>query len=664
MSDRLRPARTEVLAVDVGGTFTDVLLVRGRSVVRAEKVVTDVRRPEQALQRWEPEQAHRRPPDWVHATTLATNALLGQSNLPLPRVALVTTAGFRDVIEIGRQNRPSLYDLSFVRPVPLIARQRRFEVRERTDAVGRRTLPLRPRELAGLGRALRSCHAESVAVGFLHSYLNDRNERLAGRYLRGKFPFVSLSSEVAPEPREFERFSTVAVNATLLPILSEYAGRLERAHERRGGTALAWMSSAGGLVTSREVRKKPVVALESGPAAGVIAAAALSRRLGLSRTISFDMGGTTAKAGTVVDGRVQSVPELEVGGRTHHGRPARGTGYPVRFPFLDLAEVSAGGGTIITRDRSGGLAIGPTSAGASPGPACYGRGGRRATLTDASLVLGWIGASMLGGRMPLNAAAATRALSVLGVPVAVAESALRLAELEMARAIRLVTVERGLDPARFVLLAFGGAGPQHAALVAEELGIRRVVVPPRPGLFSALGLLYADWRFEARRTFPKELRSACESLRRELRAGRPGWRTEFTADCRYRGQGSELTVPFRVPDEESVHASFRRLHRSTFGFTLDRTVEVVTLHAFAMKNRSKPHLPAAGGTGRASGRRRAVLGGRRWTIRTLDRATLDRRAQVEGPAVIEEFDSTTLIPPAWVARLGPAGELELQGPVR
>lgn len=637
-----------------------MFVVRGPRIVQADKVVTDVQYPERAVRGVLRGRDPAVRSSWVHATTLATNALLGQSNLSLPRVAFVTTEGFRDVIEIGRQNRPSLYDLNFQRPTPLVSHRLRLELRERTDAKGRRTKPVRSQDLKALHRDLARHRADAVAVGFLHSYLNAQNERVVGRQLRRWFPFVSLSSDVAREPREFERFSTTVVNAALLPILSRYASRLERRHGVRAGPSISWMSSGGGLVTSREVRKRPVVVLESGPAAGVIAAAELSRRLRLDRAISFDMGGTTAKAGTVVDGRVQTVPELEVGGRSHHGRPARGSGYPVRFPFVDLAEVSAGGGTIIDRDRSGSLVVGPVSAGATPGPACYGRGGTRPTLTDASLVLGWIGDAMLAGSMHLDTDAAVQALAALGPPAEVSEGALRLAGLEMARAIRLVTVERGLDPTGFSLVAFGGAGPQHAALLAEELGIQRVVIPPRPGLFSALGLLYADWRYESRRAFPRDLRSACRALTHELGADRKSWRCDFTADCRYVGQGSELTIPVTRPTRWNVDAAFRRLHQATFGFTLDRPVEIVTLHAFATKARPKPHFPSAGSAGPPRGLRQAVLRGRRRTIETWDRTRLARRARVDGPAAIEEYDSTTLVPPGWVARLGNLGELHLE----
>jgi N-methylhydantoinase A len=503
-----------IVAVDIGGTFTDFVYVRGDGSLGFYKVLSTPRSPEVAV--LEGLRVLGGASFVVHATTIATNALRGQVGLELPRVALVTTRGFRDVVEIGRQNRPRLYDPFFEKPRPLVPRDFRFEVDERVDFRGSILRPLDVRELESLGSRLGALGVESAAMVFLHSYANPVHEVLAEGVLSRYVGYVSPSYKVAPEPREYERTSTTVVNATLMPIVSGYLERLIKGLRELGVMELSIMSSSGGLVTVEEAMVRPVQIVESGPAAGVIATAELSRMLGTPRAIGFDMGGTTAKAGTVVDFEVEVTSEYEVGGEAHHGRIVKGSGYPVRFPFVDLAEVSAGGGSIIWRDEVGALRVGPISAGADPGPVCYGRGGVRPTITDANLALGRIGDYMLGGAMKLDRSASIKALQALGDPEVVAWEAISIANLEMARAIRLVTVERGLDPADFTLVAFGGAGPQHAVEIAEELGVRSVVVPPHPGLFSALGLLLADWRFEARVAYPVDLEEAYLKLEGEL----------------------------------------------------------------------------------------------------------------------------------------------------
>jgi N-methylhydantoinase A len=601
----------------------------------------------------------------VHATTIATNALRGQVGLELPRVALVTTRGFRDVIEIGRQNRPRLYDPFFEKPRPLVPRDLRFEVDERVDFRGSILKPLDVRELESLGSRLRALGVESVAIVFLHSYANPVHEVLAEKVLSKYVRYVSPSYRVAPEPREYERTSTTVVNATLMPIVSGYLERLSSGLRELGVTGLSIMSSSGGLITVEEAMARPVQIIESGPAAGVIATAELSRMLGIPRAISFDMGGTTAKAGTVVDFEVEVTSEYEVGGEAHHGRIVKGSGYPIRFPFVDLAEVSAGGGSIIWRDEAGALRVGPISAGADPGPACYGRGGVRPTITDANLVLGRIGDYMLGGAMKLDRGASIKALQALGDPEVVAWEAISIANLEMARAIRLVTVERGLDPADFTLVAFGGAGPQHAVEIAEELGVRSVVVPPHPGLFSALGLLLADWRFEARVAYPVDLEGAYLKLEGELleRLGRVDYFVRY-ADVRYEGQGWELTVPVGRPARlDDVRRAFEEKHLATYGFTLeDRGVEVVVARVFAVIRRVKPSLPKPRALGEPRVRVvRKVYFKDGWVNTPVYwRDDLPVGYKIEGPAIVEEYDSTTVIPPGWVAVVGGHGELRIE----
>ncbi|MGC8983411.1 MAG: hydantoinase/oxoprolinase family protein [Desulfurococcaceae archaeon] len=657
-----------VVSVDVGGTFTDVVVLREDGLLYFFKVPSTPREPEKAvagvLKRLEGLEVT----EVLHATTIATNALLGQVGLELPKVALVTTKGFRDVVEIGRQNRPRLYDLFFEKPRQLVPRSLRFEVDERVDAWGRVLREPSEEELERVARAVAEAGAVSAAVSFLHSYANPSNEKKAKAVLEKHVEYVSASHEVAPEPREYERTSTTVVNAALMPIVARYVRALRKVLGELGAPRLLIMSSSGGLVDEQEAAARPVQLVESGPAAGVVAAAELAKAIGEPRVISFDMGGTTAKAGTVVDYEVGVTTEYEVGGRVHHGRVVKGSGYPVRFPFIDLAEVSAGGGTIIWRDEAGALRVGPLSAGAEPGPACYGRGGAEPTVTDANLYLGRIPDVLAGGALVLSKKLAEESLKKLGDPEEVAVEALRLVNLEMARAIRLVTVERGLDPAEFALVAFGGAGPQHAAEVAVELGVKKVVVPPEPGNFSALGLLLADWKLEARSSYPRDLEAGYQELEKRVveKMGHVDYFARF-ADVRYRGQGWELTVPVPRPATiEDVKKAFAERHLKAYGFTLSEEVEVVTIRVFGVRKRPidigilAKHAAKAGEkpVPRAS-RRAYVLG--EWVAASIyHRSSLGPGQVVEGPAIVEEPSSTTLIPQGWVARVGRYGELHLE----
>ncbi|MCU7788685.1 hydantoinase/oxoprolinase family protein [Pyrobaculum sp. 3827-6] len=645
-----------IVAVDVGGTFTDFVAVDEEGRLLAYKILSTPRKPEQAVV----DGLSRLPKveEVLHASTIGTNALLGQMGLELPKVALFTTKGFRDVIEIGRQNRPRLYDLYFDKPRPIVPRELRFEVDERTLANGTVLKEVDPGEVEQYAKKAVESGVVSVAVSFLHSYINPSNEARAGEVLRRFFRYVSLSSEVAPEPREYERTSTAVVNAALMPLVGRYLEELGRYAESRGGR-LYVMSSSGGLVTAGEAARKPVHLIESGPAGGVVAAAEFAKILGLPRVISFDMGGTTAKAGTVVNSEPSITTEYEVGGEAHHGRLVKGSGYPVRFPLIDLAEVSAGGGTIIWRDEGGALRVGPVSAGAEPGPVCYGRGGAEPTITDANVVLGRV-AQLLGGEMKLDADAAYKSFRRLGDPVEVAWSAVQLANLEMARAVRLVTVERGLDPSEFALFAFGGAGPQHAAELAEELGVKTVVIPPEPGVFTALGMLFADSKFEARASYPRDLEEAYRRLEESLSPVGPTYYVRL-ADVRYQGQGWELVVPVGRPASlEEVRRAFEEKHLATYGFKLDRPIEVVTVRVFAVVARKRPRLREPEATGEPKPTHRRVYFGEWVEAPVYKREELPRGFKTEGPAVIEERHSATVVPPKWRVEVGPLGSLVLR----
>ncbi|ADN49956.1 hydantoinase/oxoprolinase family protein [Vulcanisaeta distributa] len=650
-----------IVAVDVGGTFTDFVVLRDDGTIYSIKVLSTPRSPEVAV--LEGLRKIREPiSEVLHATTIGTNTLLGQVGLEIPRVALFTTKGFRDIIEIGRQNRPRLYDLFFDKPRPLVPRELRFEVDERVMADGTVAKSVDPREVEEYAVRAKSMGVVSVAVSYLHSYINPSNEEITDGVLRRYFKYVSLSSRVAPEPREYERTSTTVVNAVLMPIVSEYIARFSEGLKELGIGRFYIMSSAGGLIDANEAVERPVQLIESGPAAGAVAAAEFSKLIGVENVIGFDMGGTTAKASSILKHEPEVTTEYEVGGEVHHGRLVKGSGYPVRFPFIDLAEVSSGGGTIIWRDDAGALRVGPISAGADPGPICYGRGGKEPTLTDANVALGRIGEYLLGGEMRLDRDAAVKGLSRLGDSINVALEAIRLAVVEMARAVRLVTVERGLDPRDFALMAFGGAGPQFAPYIAEELSINSVIVPPEPGAFSALGLLMADERFEARSSFPKDLEDGFKRLEDELlsRLGRVDYFLRY-ADVRYVGQGWELTIPIGRPASmDDVERVFNDRHYATYGFRLNKPIEVVTIRVFAVITRVKPRFRAPRAEGEAKPRsfRRVFFDD--WVETPIYwREDIPMNQVIEGPAVIEEYGSTILIPPRWRATVGMYGEVRM-----
>lgn len=676
------------IGVDVGGTFTDLVAVpeEGGALVPV-KVPSTPRSPGDgvldALGRLfagRPGRASY----LVHASTIGTNVFLGQIGLDLPRAALLTTEGFRDVLEIGRQRRAELYNLFYERPRPLIERRLRIDVPERVDAAGRVVRALdEERVRAAAGRLLGE-RVEVVAVVFLHSYANPAHERRAREVLEAALPGVMVvtSHEIDPEYREYERASTTVVSALLSPVVSRYlrglAGRLPR---EAAAAPLYAMQSSGGITTIEGAAARPGTIIESGPAAGVVGAAALAGRLGYGRVLSFDMGGTTAKAGAVIDGRPQVVTEYEVGGQVHAGRIVRGSGYPVRAPFIDLAEVSAGGGTVAWVEGSA-LRCGPLSAGADPGPACYGRGGDRPTVTDAHLLLGWFSPEgLLGGRMRLSYEAAARAVDAVAGPlgldrVAASAGIVEIVNAQMARALRIVSLERGYDPREMVMVAFGGAGPMHAAALADDLGVPEVVVPRHPGLFSAVGLLAADLRADR-----------VESVMRPLEAVEPGWLAERFRrldadaqaavrdgdgrrqivvqrglDLRYVGQSYELTVPAGADLAQAAEA-FRARHADIYGYAPAREpIEVVSARVTAFG--IMPPLPLWEGPQApprraAPRRRRAHVGGRWAEVPVWSRDQLPSGQEVPGPAIVEEDDATTVVPPGWRVAAAAAGTLRL-----
>jgi N-methylhydantoinase A len=691
------------VGIDIGGTFTDAALVDGETgQVRVVKVLTTPDDPAKgfmsSLERGLAEcgATGRDVAAVVHATTVATNAIIEGKTA---RVGMLVTRGFRDILEIGRQIRSRLYDVHLQKPAPLVPRRWSLEVSERLDAEGRVLEPLDLHEVRAAVRRLRDEDVEAVVICFLHSYLNPAHERAAAAVVREEMPgaWLSVSSEVCPEFREYLRGSTAAVNAAVMPIVSRYVDALESRLAVLGATAPFYvMASSGGVMTSASAKERPVYMVESGPAAGVIAAGAVAAPYGHRNVMSFDMGGTTAKVGLIQDGRLRLSTEMEVGAQavTPLGE-GRGGGYPVRTPVIDLVEVGAGGGSEAWIDAGGALRVGPRSAGARPGPACYGLGGATPTITDANLALGRLNPSFfLGGEMTLDAGAAHRAIAGRVAapldldPLAAASGIVEIANAHMIGAMRLVSVQRGYDPRDFVLVAFGGAGPLHANALARELGIPTVLVPPSPGIASAVGMLVTDIRHEfvaTRRLRLDALAPAAleelfadfvaEGERRLARDGVPpaDRRMLRSADLRYHGQSFELsvTVPpgaLSAADIERLRAEFHAAHERAYGYAApEDPVELVNVRLAAVGITPKPRrppLPEGGrdATAAIKGHRDvwfAETGGWRPTL-VVDRAKLLRGNVIAGPAIIEEPDASTLVHPGWTATVDEHGNLVLR----
>ncbi len=675
------------LGIDVGGTFTDLVGFEEESgALWSLKVSTTPHDPSlaivDAVRRFR--QQHAEPIRLlVHASTIGTNLFLGQTHLRLPKAALLTTEGFRDVLEIGRQRRAELYNLFYERPRPLIPRRFRYGVKERLNAQGNVVTPLDDAQVTAIASELRREGIETVAVCYLHSYRNPVHEERTRALLRERLgeTVIVLSSEVDPHYREYERTSTTVVNALLVPVLSRYLQRLEGDLRRLGVEAPFYvMQSSGGMTTLADASALPVAVIESGPAAGVVGAAYLGLTLGLGDLLSFDMGGTTAKAGAVVGGTTQVVNEYEVGGKVHAGRIVKGSGYPARFPFIDLAEVSAGGGTIAWVE-GGALRVGPTSAGADPGPASYGRGSIEPTVTDCNLILGRLSArGLLDGTIPLDVDEARKAVGRVADPVGLgvvetADGVLRVVHTQMVRALRLVSLERGYDPRRMALVAFGGAGSMHGAFLAEELGMSEVLVPPAPGLFSALGLLVADLRQDAIRAILEPASAvdqqdldrafgemAADLLRALTEGGVPPEAVvmEHLLELRYQGQSYELTV-YGDRVEAAVRA-FHDRHREVYGYMAPgEPVEVVTARTVAYGRLARPGIaavPAAAGSPDPLEVRDVFFDGWRATP-VYRREKLGAGQMMTGPAIIEQYDATTVVPPGWRALVEATGILRL-----
>jgi N-methylhydantoinase A len=681
------------IGVDVGGTFTDGLVLNEATGRIAQvKVLSTPDDPSKAfldavsrllktIDIGEDSVSHV-----VHGTTVATNAVLQQQ---LSDTVLVTTKGFRDLLEIARQVRPDAYDVFAEKPKRLVPRDLCFEVNERVAADGTIITPLDDDSLQRLIDELQVVKPTSIAVCLLHGYRNPGHERCVGQALAAAFPdaAVSLSSDLSSEFREYPRACTTIINAGLIPIVSGYLDRIDRALRRKGavGSRLV-MQSNGGTADFTQSGRRPVFLIESGPAAGVVGAAHIARTLDYPNVISFDMGGTTAKAGLVQHATPQQVQEFEIGvteNRSRNWFPGA-SGYPILTPAVDLVEIGTGGGSIAWVDNGGRLRVGPQSAGADPGPACYGKQSEIATITDANLLLGRLNPNyFLGGEMRLDIAASRAALSRLAAqidldPVATAAGIIRIADTAMSHALRVVSVQRGYEPGEFKLVAFGGAGPLHAVALAVEVGIPEVVIPPRPGLASAFGLLVADIRHDFSRTLVcrvedadvTELSAAFRGLEEKARSvlaeeNIPADRVRLarSADLRYVGQSYYLTIPIEgLLDRAALAAArekFDELHRATYGYAeLKEPCELVNLRIAAVGAIEKPVVVGGVAADAVEGKRQVYFADIGFVdCKVIRRAGLVLSRRVEGPAVIEESDSTTLIPPGWSAIAKSGGEL-------
>lgn len=653
------------LAIDIGGTFTDLAAVdrRDGSLILS-KVATTPSRLQQgvlsALERSELDSGDVGA--FVHGSTVVINAVTERRGAP---TALVTTEGFRDVLEIGRANRPDLYNLSYRKPEPFVPRRLRFEVRERISHTGDVLVPLDESGVGSVAERLRALGVEAVAICFLYAWMNHEHERRTAEVLSKHLPHVEIvaSHQVSAQWREYERTSTTVLSAYVKPTVASYLNDLRSGLRDAGVDApLYAMRSSGGVSSFERAVEAPITLLESGPVAGVTAAAELGRRLGVHDVLSLDIGGTTAKTSAIRGGRV-SVETL------HHVEwTPTSAGYPIQTPVVEIVEIGAGGGSIAWVDEAGGLHVGPRSAGAEPGPACYGRGGEEPTLTDANLVAGRLDPEyFLGGAMQLDVDAAQRSLSRLGERMGMdaataARGVLRYVVAQMSRALRLVTLRRGHDPRDFMFVAFGGAGPLHAALLARELGVARTVIPPAPGHFSALGMLLGDVLADAVRTHVGPLEPATiqplfheleTEAEAELEREAGERRAERFARLRYVGQEHTLEVPLGGGPIDGEHLArlreaFDAASEETYAFRLPTAVELVEARVSVSAARAEPVEWSTAPTPAPELRARDVDldqhgGVQRASV--VERRSLDAGDRLAGPCIVEEPATTALVLP-------------------
>ncbi len=678
------------LGVDIGGTFTDIVLLGEDGALHNKKILSTPDDYSRAIEEGVRELldttgiAPSEIGEVAHGTTVATNAIIERKGV---KVALITTEGFRDVLEIARFRAPRLYDISFRKPDALVERRLRFTVPERITAASEIDLPLDADAVVRVAERCAAAEVSAIAVCFINAYVSGRHEEAAAAILRERLPDipVTVSSELVPQIQEYERTSTAVVNAYIRPVIERYAARLE---ERLAAIGIAApvniMQSNGGVLPAKVAAQKPIFVIESGPAAGVVGAQRLGEKLGMPDCIVFDMGGTTAKASIVADGAYAMAPETEVGGDAALGhRMTQGGGYVVQAPTIDIAEVGAGGGSIAWIDSGGGIQVGPHSAGAAPGPVCYGQGGTDATVTDGNLLLGYLNPdALVGGDLALDWDGAEKAVAKLGDALGrnttdTAYGIHLIANARMMRALSSVSSERGLDPARFPLLAFGGNGGVHVCNLAESLGAKQVLVPPAAGLFSAVGLLFADTEHQCIRAYYQPFDTldldACNAAFAALAAEAEALvetdgyapdarRLACSAELKYVGQNTALALPVpNLPlDADHLAAlaeSFAVAHEATFSYRSDgESVQFVSLKAVGQGISDTPRIPDSitlkRDTPPPAAARKAYFGPDHGWIETsvVPRAALGDHPQ-NGPLIVEEYDCTTVVRPGWIARL-------------
>jgi N-methylhydantoinase A len=682
------------VGVDIGGTFTDIVLLGSDGAIHTKKISSTAENYAQAIVDGlgevfrESRIAGEAIEEIRHGTTVASNAILEHKGA---RTGLITTTGFRDVLEIRTLRMPRLYDIGWTKPAPLVERHLRQTVDERVKFDGVVERPLERRDAERAVDALLAEKVEAISVCLLHSFANPAHELLLKEIIQEKAPHLpcSISCEVLPEIKEYERTSTTVINAYVKPIVARYLRALRKGLDEAGVRArLLLMQSNGGLTTDAAAVALPMHIIESGPAGGVVGAQALARAKKLAKIITFDMGGTTAKAAIVEDGEVTRAQEYSVGAGIMIGsRLLTGAGYTLKVPAIDLAEVGAGGGSHVWIDPAGALQVGPESAGAAPGPVCYDKGGETPTVTDANLLLGYLNPDYLvGGALRLNPEKARRIFAEkIAHPLDMtvekaAHGAHLIAASNMIRAIKAVSTERGRDPREFALFAFGGNGPVFACGMAQALGMQRIVVPPSPGLFSSFGLLYADVEYHFSRTLRRLLR---HSDQREIEAAWDALATQasqqlaaggFTgkkarirrsAALHYHGQTYELTVP--LPDGPldfaALEDAFGREHEKTYGHRAgaEEPVELVSIQVVGQGLREGPSVPERVRPSRAEPQppppRRAYFGA--W-IETpvIRRSDLSRGRK--GPLIVEEYDATCVVPPDARAELDAGGNIVIE----
>lgn len=686
-------SRAARIAFDIGGTFTDLVLLNESSgAIALHKVLTTPRDPalgsldgiRELLANSDVQASHVSLA--VHGTTLVTNAVIERKGA---RVGLITTRGFRDAIEIGREQRYDIDDLFITFPAPMVPRVRRLEVNERTSRDGDELRPVIERELESIAATFEDQGVESIAVVLLHSYANPTHEHEIERYFARRLPHVpvSISSEIAPEIREYERSVTTVANAYVVPMVARYLSALERhlANDGYGGP-LFLMQSNGGTTSPAAASRRPITLLESGPAGGATFAADLGQRLSIPNLIAFDMGGTTAKVCLIRDYRPDIAAQLEAG-REH--RFKQGSGLPIRAPVIDMIEIGAGGGSIARRTALGLLEVGPDSAGADPGPACYGRAGNAPTVTDANLLLGYLDPGyFLGGRLTLDAPAATAAVGELGTSMdlhltATAMGIHELVSENMAAAARIHIVEKGVDPRDFCMVAFGGAAPAHASAVARLLGVSEVIVPRAAGAASALGFLVAPLTFDLTRSFPgplshvelSDLASMLQQMETEGRAllqeaGHEGdTSVEIFVDMRILGQVHQIQVQAPAgPVDEGWRKRLADAFDETYRRTFEHLPPVDDREVMNWRTRVSANQPSVRfdndppvGDTILKGRRPACFDAATGyvDVPVLDRYALSPGFETDGPAIIEEREATTIVRPADHVRVDSQGNLRI-----